>query len=165
MLNGPGLHQTVPHIFHSWKSVRGAGMAKAQGDAARFLNRSRHWVRPCSLFSLRFSWDISVLKSPVSHRNRSSNVSSGEMRARVLMFTPSNRIGHVQAVRDTRPASALNRRRISRFQRIDIRNRRRMFRPTAEIARSESLTKCPTNIRSKHCPHQNALYAAGLSVV
>ena len=39
-----------------------------------------------------------------------------------------------------------------------------MFRPTAEIARTELLTKCPTNPRWKHCPLQDAIRAAGLSV-
>ena len=51
-----------------------------------------------------------------------------------------------------------------RVQRIDNRHRRRMFRPFAEIARTESLTLCPTNIRSTRCPLQNATHAAGLCV-
>ena len=83
-----------------------------------------------------------VLKSPVSHKDRRLLVSSGEMSARLVLLM----LGldcHVQAVRDTRPASALNRRRILRFQRIDTANRRRMFRPTAEIARRESRYQVP----------------------
>jgi hypothetical protein len=38
-----------------------------------------------------------------------------------------------------------------------------MSAPFAEIARTELLTKCPTNPRWEHCLLQDAFLAAGLS--
>ncbi len=78
-----------------------------------------------------------VLKSPVRHKDRRLLVSSGETSTRFVLLMLGIEY-QVHAFRYDRIASALNRRRILRFQRIDIRNRRRMFRPTAEIARRES---------------------------
>ena len=167
-----GIRDSVLFVLMAGPEGKNQGVARSP---AIYASIPSHRQRTKNVFSLGASTPVEPVLIEATQTTRP-----------IPIFAASNRIGWVDNLRwgqtrdsglalellcvfsHCRPSSLLlhtEQAATLRFQRIDNRHRRRMFRPTAEIACTELLTKCPTDVWWKPCPPQNAIRAAGLSVV